>query len=291
MNEAGARDPRIAQELRRADCRQCDRFPPGARRPARADRPERRRQDDLCQSRYRAPCSRAPGGSISTAPTSPICRKPHGSSAASSAPFRSRAVRPPECPRERDPCGPRAARARGGLFRPAGHHRAAIEEAHTLLERLGIADEALRPVTCWPMAVSGWSRSRWRSPLVAEGPAARRAGGRGSVGRKRGRSSKSSSDLPADIALLIIEHDINLVFRLAQRITVLVQGSILVEGPPEAIAADPGSPQGLSRGAHSGITRGPVTHGLGSVGVRALERPEGADADQVAQRDSPVIPP
>ena len=34
----------------------------------------------------------------------------------------------------------------GGLFRPAGHHRAAIEEAHTLLERLGLEDEALRPV-------------------------------------------------------------------------------------------------------------------------------------------------
>ena len=44
---------------------------------------------------------------------------------------------------------------------------------------------------------------------------------------------------PTDIALLIIEHDMDLVFRLAQRITVLVQGSILVEGPPEAIAADP----------------------------------------------------
>ena len=44
--------------------------------------------------------------------------------------------------------------------------------------------------------------------------------------------------LPSDIAVLIIEHDMDLVFRLAQRITVLVQGSILVEGPPEAIAAD-----------------------------------------------------
>ena len=45
--------------------------------------------------------------------------------------------------------------------------------------------------------------------------------------------------LPPDIALLIIEHDMDLVFRLAQRITVLVQGSVLVEGPPAAIAADP----------------------------------------------------
>jgi branched-chain amino acid transport system ATP-binding protein len=44
--------------------------------------------------------------------------------------------------------------------------------------------------------------------------------------------------LPADIAMLIIEHDMDLVFRLATTITVLVQGSVLVEGPPEAIAGD-----------------------------------------------------
>ena len=45
-------------------------------------------------------------------------------------------------------------------------------------------------------------------------------------------------ELPRHIALLIIEHDMDLVFRLARRITVLVQGRVLVEGPPEAIAAD-----------------------------------------------------
>jgi branched-chain amino acid transport system ATP-binding protein len=44
--------------------------------------------------------------------------------------------------------------------------------------------------------------------------------------------------LGPDIALLIIEHDMDLVFRLARRITVLVQGSILVEGTPQEIAAD-----------------------------------------------------
>jgi branched-chain amino acid transport system ATP-binding protein len=44
--------------------------------------------------------------------------------------------------------------------------------------------------------------------------------------------------LPPEIALLIIEHDMDLVFRLARRITVLVQGSVLIEGSPEAIAAD-----------------------------------------------------
>ena len=45
--------------------------------------------------------------------------------------------------------------------------------------------------------------------------------------------------LPADIAVLFIEHDMELVFRVAQRITVLVQGAVLVEGAPAEIAEDP----------------------------------------------------
>ena len=45
--------------------------------------------------------------------------------------------------------------------------------------------------------------------------------------------------LPRDIAILIIEHDMDLVFRFAQRITVLVQGEVLCEGTPAEIAADP----------------------------------------------------
>ncbi len=44
--------------------------------------------------------------------------------------------------------------------------------------------------------------------------------------------------LPGDIAVLLIDHDMDLVFRFAERITVLVQGSILVEGSPAEIAAD-----------------------------------------------------
>ena len=46
------------------------------------------------------------------------------------------------------------------------------------------------------------------------------------------------ADLPREVTILFIEHDMNLVFRFAERITVLVEGSILVEGAPQEIAAD-----------------------------------------------------
>ena len=125
-----------------------------------------------------------------------------------------------------------------GLFRPAGHHRAAIEEAHALLEQLGLEDEALRPVN---MLAYGRQRlveiavSLALSPkvLLLDEPAA------GVPSGESGTIIEVIERLPSDIALLIIEHDMDLVFRLAQRITVMVQGSVLVEGPPEEIARDP----------------------------------------------------
>ncbi len=45
--------------------------------------------------------------------------------------------------------------------------------------------------------------------------------------------------LPASLTILIIEHDMSLVFRVAQRITVLVEGRILTEGSVAEIRADP----------------------------------------------------
>jgi len=44
--------------------------------------------------------------------------------------------------------------------------------------------------------------------------------------------------LSADITILFIEHDMDVVFRFASRILVMVGGSILVEGTPEEIARD-----------------------------------------------------
>ena len=45
--------------------------------------------------------------------------------------------------------------------------------------------------------------------------------------------------LPADVSILLIEHDMDLVFEFATRITVLVNGAVLTEGTPDVIANDP----------------------------------------------------
>ncbi len=47
------------------------------------------------------------------------------------------------------------------------------------------------------------------------------------------------AELKRDHALLLVEHDMDVVFQLADRISVLVGGSIIRSGTPRAIRADP----------------------------------------------------
>jgi branched-chain amino acid transport system ATP-binding protein len=47
------------------------------------------------------------------------------------------------------------------------------------------------------------------------------------------------AELPKEMSILFIEHDMNLVFRFARRISVLVAGRLLAEGSPGEIAANP----------------------------------------------------
>jgi ABC-type branched-subunit amino acid transport system ATPase component len=49
----------------------------------------------------------------------------------------------------------------------------------------------------------------------------------------------SVAALPRDVTVLLIEHDMDLVFSFADRISVLVNGAMLVEGTPEEVARDP----------------------------------------------------
>jgi len=58
--------------------------------------------------------------------------------------------------------------------------------------------------------------------------------------------------LSEDITVLFIEHDMDIVFRFASRIIVMVGGRILVEGTPEQIGADPRVREVYLGGAHHG---------------------------------------
>ncbi|HEX6979269.1 MAG TPA: ABC transporter ATP-binding protein [Alphaproteobacteria bacterium] len=125
----------------------------------------------------------------------------------------------------------------GDMLRVAGARRAVAEEAYALLERLRIADDALKPVRELP-----YGRQRLVEIAIALGlnpkvllldePAA------GVPSTESAIILELIEELPPDIAVLIIEHDMDLVFRFARRITVLVQGAVLVEGTPGEIAAD-----------------------------------------------------
>jgi branched-chain amino acid transport system ATP-binding protein len=51
--------------------------------------------------------------------------------------------------------------------------------------------------------------------------------------------AKVLNNLPQSIAMILIEHDINLALSLVQRVICMYQGSILVEGQPEEIRSNP----------------------------------------------------
>ena len=125
----------------------------------------------------------------------------------------------------------------GDMLRPPGAQRAVLEAGYALLERLRIADDALVPVKELPygkqrlveIAIALGLRP---TVLLLDEPAAGVPSGEIAI------ILDVIEQLPSDIAVLIIEHDMELVFRFARRITVLVQGSVLIEGTPAEIAAD-----------------------------------------------------
>jgi branched-chain amino acid transport system ATP-binding protein len=126
----------------------------------------------------------------------------------------------------------------GRLWRPAIAHARVRAEALDLLATFDLTDDAGRRVLDLPygkqrlveIAIALGLRP---SVLLLDEPAA------GVPSLESHRILECLEQLPASIAILIIEHDMDLVFRFAQRITVLVQGEVLCEGAPAEIADDP----------------------------------------------------
>ena len=123
------------------------------------------------------------------------------------------------------------------MFRPAGAYREVVDESMALLETLGLAAEARLSVAelsygkqrLVEIAIALGLRPR---VLLLDEPAA------GVPTSESQRILEVLDALPEEIAILIIEHDMDLVFRFATRITVLAQGKVLIAGTPAEIAAD-----------------------------------------------------
>jgi ABC-type branched-subunit amino acid transport system ATPase component len=114
----------------------------------------------------------------------------------------------------------------------------AVEEAHAILGSLGLGATWRRPTRelaygqqrLLEIALALATRPR---VLLLDEPAA---------GVPRDESAElfdAIAGLAQEIAVLFIEHDMDVVFRFARRIIVMVGGRILVEGSPAEIAADP----------------------------------------------------
>ena len=126
----------------------------------------------------------------------------------------------------------------GRLFRSASSYADVRDEAMALLASLGLAEDAevnLANLAYGKQRLVEIAITLAMKPrvLLLDEPAA------GVPSIETHRILDVLDALPAEIGILIIEHDMDLVFRFAKRITILVNGATLLEGTPEELAADP----------------------------------------------------
>jgi ABC-type branched-subunit amino acid transport system ATPase component len=124
------------------------------------------------------------------------------------------------------------------FWRPVGAHSEAIDDAAALLAQLRLLDvahELTKDLAYGKQRLIEIALALAAQPkvLLLDEPAA---------GVPTGESRElfeSIARLPRDVTIVLIEHDMDLVFRFADRISVLVAGALLTEDVPEVIAVDP----------------------------------------------------
>jgi branched-chain amino acid transport system ATP-binding protein len=123
------------------------------------------------------------------------------------------------------------------LWRAAGAKRSVIDEALDHLDSLRLVDDSLKLVRELPygrqrlveIAIALAQKPR---VLLLDEPAA------GVPSSESHLILDVVAALDPDIAVLIIEHDMDVVFRFAKEITVLVQGAVFTQGTPSEIMAN-----------------------------------------------------
>jgi len=123
------------------------------------------------------------------------------------------------------------------LMRDLTRNTALMDEAAELLESLSLLALAQRRIVelaygqrrMMEIALALALKPR---VLLLDEPAA------GVPGTEGQRLFELLERLPQDVAVLVIEHDMDLVFRFARRITVLVEGAVLVEDSVQAVRSD-----------------------------------------------------
>jgi branched-chain amino acid transport system ATP-binding protein len=123
-------------------------------------------------------------------------------------------------------------------WRLAGANPDVVEDVVSLIEQFHLADVMYERTAILPygkqrlleIALAIACRPR---VLLLDEPAA------GVPDAERHEILATIGKLPKDVTVLLIEHDMDIVFSFAQRISVMVNGTLLVEGSTEEIARDP----------------------------------------------------
>ena len=125
----------------------------------------------------------------------------------------------------------------GDWWRPVAAQRGAVAEAQRLLRSLQLEDDAATVTRQLPYGKQrlleiALALAAKPSVLLLDEPAA------GIPSGESRQLFETIERLPAETTIVLIEHDMSLVFRFARRITVLAGGRVLTEGSPAEVAAD-----------------------------------------------------